>query len=60
MGILDFWRRRKFAKIERLSLNEKIVRLKQDFEEEISNFEHFKQLQFKKIEILRRIFKGFV
>ncbi len=55
MGILDFWRKSRENKIRRLSLNEKILRLKQDFITEIRDFEHFKQLQLKKIEILREI-----
>lgn len=37
MGIFDFWKRRK--------LNNLILRLKEDFNEEIRDFEHFKELQ---------------
>lgn len=51
MVIFDFWKKR----ADRLSLNQQILRLKQDFQEEIKDFEHFKQLQIKKIEILRKI-----
>ena len=44
MGIFDFWKNRKL----KLGLNGQILRLKLDFQEEIRDFKHFKELQSKK------------
>ena len=41
MGILDFWKRVRENRLKRLSLNEQLLALKQDFEYEIRDFEHF-------------------
>ena len=47
MGIFDFWKKKK--------LNKLILRLKDDFNEEIRDFGHFKELQVKKIDIIKKI-----
>ncbi len=49
MAVFDFWKRRR--------LNNSIFRLKEDFNEEIRDFAHFKELQFKKIDIIKKIRK---
>ena len=47
MAIFDFFQRGK--------LNKLILRLKEDFNEEIKDFGHFKELQARKIGVVRKI-----
>lgn len=47
MAVFDFW---KSGKLNRL-----ISKLKEDFQEEIRDFGHFKELQTKKIDIIKKI-----
>lgn len=52
MGIFKFWKKRKYKK---LSLNEKISKLRDYLQKEISSFQNFKQLQVKKRDFLAEI-----
>ena len=53
MAIFDFLKRtKKITDLDKL-----ILRLKEDFREKIKNFQHFKELQSKKVDIIRKIVK---
>ena len=54
MGIISFFKKRRFKK---LSLNELLSKLRENFQQKRSNLQKFEQLQVKKINILQELKK---